>query len=396
MNDKIQAARVRAVKTLPYFSSALFAMPVIETKEVELMAADKNWRLYYHPENIQEESSSELAGRMVHLLMHLLRDHAGRCKRSEMNPEKFALAADLEINDDLRTDRIVMPEESVFPEDFDFDTGDVAEAYYNQLPDQPGQPQSQEGQKQKQAEQQACEDGSCANGDEQEYEAGEGKARKVSPQEADRLKKDAARKIKEESKKGRGNIPAGLERWADSQLSPQVNWRKELAARIRNAVNSTSGMMDYTYGRPSRRRMPNVVLPSMVGYEPTVSVVIDTSGSMSSKELSQAVAEVGGILKSCGIKRGLDVISVDAAVGGAQKVFNKNQIKLAGGGGTDMSVGIEYVADNRPETDVCIVITDSYTPWPDKKPKGMDVISVLTDGDEDSVPNWISTIKVEL
>lgn len=399
MEQKIQAARVRAVKTLPYFANALFAMPVIESRQVELMSADQDWRLYYNPDTIQEFSPAELSGRIVHLLMHLLRDHAERCKNSDMNPEKFALAADLEINDDLRTDRIIMPEESVFPEDFDFDEGDMAESYYEMLPDQPGQPQSQQGQKQKQAEQQSCKDGSCCNGKEQEHEAkGESKGRKISKEEAERLRKDAARQIKEESKKGRGDIPAGLERWADQQLEAQVNWRKELASRIRNAIKRTSGCMDYSYSRPSRRRMANVVLPSMIGFEPTVSVCIDTSGSMSDKELSQAIAEVGGILKSCGIREGLDVVSADAEVGNVQKVFSKSQIKLTGGGGTDQRIGIEYIAKHRPETDVCIVISDGWSPWDMKKPRDMAVIVVLTDGpvEQFNMPSWMQPIEVKV
>ena len=38
------------------------------------------------------------------------------------------------------------------------------------------------------------------------------------------------------------------------------------------------------------------------------------------------------------------------------------------GGGTDMGAGIVWLNENGVEPDVCVVLTDGYTPWPARAP----------------------------
>ena len=69
-------------------------------------------------------------------------------------------------------------------------------------------------------------------------------------------------------------------------------------------------------------------------------MVLDTSGSMNDGMLAQSLAEVGGVLRSLGVgRRQLDIICCDAEAFEAQKVMQANDVKLLGGGGTDMGVG---------------------------------------------------------
>ncbi len=53
--------------------------------------------------------------------------------------------------------------------------------------------------------------------------------------------------------------------------------------------------------------MPSLRQPSV-----NVAVIIDTSGSVTDNMLSQALAEVDGILKSVGLKDGVHYIACDA------------------------------------------------------------------------------------
>lgn len=419
------AARLRAVKDMPYLATAIYALQPIETDHPALptMAVDKHWRLYYNPNFCEELSVAETATCLIHEVNHLLRDHAGRAESSNLRPMIFNIAADCEINDDLAREHIVIPEGTIFPSDFDLEEGKLAEFYYQTIKDLfppedgagSGSGASQNGGGSEQdsgsssfqhpdPSQQPSHpmngaSGSCAYGERQPYELpapGAGnpsdEAPGINKAEGDLIRRGVAREI-ENHAKTRGNVPGGLKRWAESHLKPKVNWKKELSASIRNALNMTSGAYDYTYSRPSRRRLPRVVLPSMQQPVPNVAVVIDTSGSMSGKELERAVTEVGGILKSCGKREGVSVLSVDAAVHSAKKVFSKNQIELMGGGGTDMSRGIKAAEEMKPRPDVCVVITDGYTPWPDNPPRDMKVVVVLTE-DYGSVPSWAKAIKV--
>jgi predicted metal-dependent peptidase len=69
-------------------------------------------------------------------------------------------------------------------------------------------------------------------------------------------------------------------RWAETLLHPVVDWRQALQTSIRKGLFLTAGKIDYSYRRPSRRPVPNVILPSLVQPVPQVSVMLDTSGSM--------------------------------------------------------------------------------------------------------------------
>lgn len=239
--------------------------------------------------------------------------------------------------------------------------------------------------------------GSCATGQKEPWEDGppsDGDG--VSHAEGEMIRRDVARQITEHIS-AQGEAPGHWARWANEKLRPRINWRRELAAAVRHAVADVAGASDYSYARPSRRQGQigngKVVLPSLRRPVPSVAVVIDTSGSMSDAMLSQTLAEISGILKGLGQRDGITVLSVDAAVTTARKVFDARQVQLAGGGGTDMGEGIIAAAKLRPVPQVCIVLTDGYTPWPAQPPRGMKTVVVLV-GDGSS-PKWAKTITIK-
>lgn len=241
--------------------------------------------------------------------------------------------------------------------------------------------------------------GSCATGHPEPWEdgpPGEGSSPGISRVEAELIRREVARQIRERSQT-RGDIPGHWARWAEEKIRPRVDWRRELAAAVRHAVADVAGASDYSYRRPSRRQGQvgngKVILPSLRRPVPRVAVVVDTSGSISDEMLSQALAEVAGILKASGQREGVHVLAVDAAVQTCRRVFRPEQVELIGGGGTNMGAGLEAAAKLRPRPQVAIVITDGNTPWPDRPPQGTKVIVALT-GDG-KAPAWAKTIKVE-
>ena len=84
---------------------------------------------------------------------------------------------------------------------------------------------------------------------------------------------------------------------------PTIPRARVLRAAVRRAVADQAGRTDYTYSRPSRRRVPGTVQPAMRGPSVIVSVVVDTSGSMSKDDLDAAMSEVAGVLRSSGVAR---------------------------------------------------------------------------------------------
>jgi len=174
-----------------------------------------------------------------------------------------------------------------------------------------------------------------------------------------------------------------------------VPWQKVLRATVRRTVADCAGRTDYTYRRPSRRRLPRLILPSMRAPSVTVSVVIDTSGSMSEADLTAAVSEVQGVLTSSGIARDrLRLLTCDAAASAVQRVRSVRDIRLVGGGGTDMRVGIAAAEAERPCPDVVVVFTDGDTPWPQAPSRSRLVCAVISDRAPVGTPPWAATVHV--
>ncbi|MFD8738183.1 VWA-like domain-containing protein [Streptomyces sp. NPDC059618] len=144
---------------------------------------------------------------------------------------------------------------------------------------------------------------------------------------------------------------------------------------------------DYTYGRPSRRSasVPGVVLPSLRRRPPRVSVVIDTSGSVSDAELGSALLEVAAISRAVGGRRDLvTVVPCDAAARIAHPLCRAEGIPLLGGGGTDLRSGFTKALRARPRPDVVVVLTDGQTPWPAERPPCRTVVGLFPRGRSDA------------
>ena len=210
----------------------------------------------------------------------------------------------------------------------------------------------------------------------------------------------------DEASKTRGDVPGGWARTAQEHLRPQVDWRKEMSAAVKRAVTQVSGQVDYSRDKPSRRRALSrgMIKPRLVRPIPEVAVVVDTSGSMSDREQSQALSEVEEVIRSALGGAPVRVLAVDAAVHATRKAFNRNQVMLAGGGGTNMGVGIKAASELKPKPDTIIVLTDGYTPWPSDKPEGSSVVIGVIganepgrlDPAESNTPEWARTVGIPI
>jgi predicted metal-dependent peptidase len=379
---KVLAARFRAGTDRPYLASALYALSLVPTTQVPTMAVDRYWRCYVNPDFVAAIPVPELAGVWIHEASHLLRDHHGRAARL---PPPFAgdrprinLAQDCEINDDLIADGLSLPADHIRPATFGLPTGKLFEEYLPGIPPSPPCPH--------------C--GSGAYGGTEPWDLGPGGVR-VSPSEAEAIRRNTADAIRAHQR-SRGTVPAGWRRWADEVLEPTVDWRQVLAGSTRAAIGWASGAVDYTYQRPSRRAaaQPRVVFPSLRRPLPTVAIVVDTSGSMSNEDLSEAMAEVAGVLRGVGIRGNrITIFACDAAAGVAQRIARTEEFELTGGGGTDMRVGIAAALALPRPPDVIIVLTDGVTPWPDEPPPAR-VIAGLIGADPPAPPPWLESVRI--
>lgn len=389
--DHLSASRLKASYNWPYLATAFWSMVPVEKPDLPHdMAVDQYWRVYYNPSKITQHTISQTAGILYHEVCHLLRSHHKRAKAINAEPMPWNLCVDAEIDDDLRDEHVDLPEGCIFPEMLGQEPYLFAETYYENLPDPP--PIGGGG-----AGRGDC--GSCATGVAGEYEnptpaqGGEG----VGEGRAELVKRKVAEEIQQHAR-SRGSVPGQWERYAKEILNPKVSWTKELAASLRHAVAHRSGMVDYSFSRPSRRAdvFPKIVLPSLRAPLPQVAVIIDTSGSMSQKMLEQALGEVKGVLLAAGMNS-VPVIPCDAAAGTVQRVFDPKQVKLEGGGGTDMGAGMAAAAALKPRPHIVIVLTDGYTPWPSEPPPYKTIVGIFDDeSDSYPVPAYAKSIRIPL
>jgi len=391
---KLAASRLWATTQMPYLAAALFAAPIRAEPGCGTVAADRSWEIQADPDVVDQLSVEELGRLLLHLLGHLIRDHAQRADVVGLSgtdgPERWNRAADAEINDDLVAMGLVPRVAPDLPGDFAQAIGGLAESYLQAAP--AGRPWD-------------C--GSGCDGRPRPWDAagqplgedGHG----LTGQQAALLRSSVAAAIHQASAQQPGSIPGGWLRWAETVLPSRVDWRRVLAAEIRQGVASVAGAVDYTYRRPSRRAQaaPRVVLPSLHRPVPEVAIVCDTSGSMHDQLLARALAEVEGILSRAGVRQAqVRVLAVDTNVQAVRRVTRASQVQLAGGGGTDMAAGIAAAVALRPRPSVVIVLTDGYTPWPSRPPPATRVVAgILTQNQVgmrvEPPPAWVRAVLID-
>jgi predicted metal-dependent peptidase len=392
------AAVLIVQRKYPYLAAALWAVRRVRAPGLGTMAVDAGWRLFYDPATLERWDVDELSGVVYHELCHLLREHAGRGGFADRK-DLWNLAADAEINDNLDGEDVALPHGAIYPSSFGAPDDRLAEEYYRRLLEHVA-PISAAG-----PAAGAC--GGAATGEMMDglegvesaaRDGAPGRAWRVPPPigdgEQEVIRRRVARDV-DEHRRSAGSVPGHLGRWANERLEPRVDWRRELAALVRWGLAQTAGLVDYTYARPSRRQAcaGRVVLPSLRSPVPRVAAIVDTSGSMTEAMLSVALGEIRGILTAAGLREGLAVLSVDAAVHERQRVVRAESVRLTGGGGTDMGIGLAAAERLSPRPEIVVVVTDGYTPWPECAPRGIRTIVVKTDSRGTS-PSWARTVVV--
>ena len=406
---RVMAARIVAQSRWPYLSTLLFNLKIVESSQLPTLAVDDGWRMYYSPDFVMEQTAEALATMVLHEALHCVNQHGPRFRALSQSRHlhvTWNFAGDVGINHVL--DRAQMPWGDFEPLRFThlskFDVNPemgtekiffkIVE-YYEQHPEEVDQ---------------FSDCGSIIGGEARDYEISRGDSDNpaIKSDQQDVIRDQVAQEIlKHAYAKGIGSIPGELLRWAQELLEPTIDWRKALAGAFRTSLATVLGRRDYVYTRPSRRqsamRIGNheIILPSMrKPAPPAIAIIVDTSGSIGNDEITLFLSEVDGIVKANGISQGVTVIPCDADIGEIQKLRSRGAItslKLTGGGGTDMGVGIAAAGKLRPTPKIVIVLTDGFTPWPTSLPKGVETLIVCLTAEESlsTTPNWAKTILIE-
>jgi len=164
----------------------------------------------------------------------------------------------------------------------------------------------------------------------------------------------------------RGNIPGDIER-SFSAGKPKVDWKRLLRIYVSSALTKD----DYSLARPNKRWLGHgFIVPGITGEQvPLIVVALDTSGSMSQKQISNAVNEVRGIAEGVADFRLLicdhkvqEIVTLE----GLEDWIKKGKAK--GGGGTSHIPVFDYMKQQKLLPDLFIGLTDLFSEFPKTRP----------------------------
>lgn len=190
--------------------------------------------------------------------------------------------------------------------------------------------------------------------------------------------------------KSRGTIPGELQGYIDELNKiepPKFNWK----AYLRNFVGGST----QTDTKKTRRKFSKRFKGSP-GLKITerlhVLVGVDTSGSVSTRELAEFFHEMHHMFKT-GTE--ITVVQCDTQISNIQKYRSSDdgKIKLYGRGGTSFDPVVDYFNENRRKFSCLIYFTDGEAPAPQNMPSGRTLWVLSTQsGMTDHLPG--KTIKL--
>ena len=186
----------------------------------------------------------------------------------------------------------------------------------------------------------------------------------------------------ESAKRMAGKIPAALEDELGQLLAPKISWQDIIRTRLLKA-RAGNGRNDWTRFR-SRPMFSGLLVPKKRNYFSTFGCLLDTSGSMSSQDMTYGVSQ----LASLDEKAEGSITCADAEIywENTTKIKKANveelsKVKIQGRGGTLFADYFTDYEKNIGKCDFLIVITDGFLLNEDvanMKDPGVDVYWLIT------------------
>lgn len=336
--NKLTKAIVSLLSIKPFYGYLLLKFKINKTKDIPTMGVFINDKinLIYNEDFVESLELFDLVNVLEHECEHILRNHIPRAKQiageDSQFHKKFNIAADAAINngslvktvdkiegvtvDRLNKEMKAKIEEKDKTKVFEsLEQYQSAEYYYNKI---------------NEFIDENFDESDLGNtiDDHSVWERSEGT--KEMQQEV--IKKNVNDSVKECG--GIGKLSGHLASLVNEMNKSQVNWKQQLRQFFVNSIKSkkipTRKKRNRRYGiiQPGVKRKPDVKL----------AVCVDTSGSVSDKELSMFWAEIDAI-NSLDIP--ITVIEADCTVNNVYPYEKKNKPEFKGRGGTSYQPAID-------------------------------------------------------
>ena len=385
LQDKLQKDVVTLLHNEPFYGHILVGITKIIDTELPAAAAvsvAKYITLKVNPDMYFKEKDEHRTGILKHELLHVILKHVLRGKKCPLR-QRANVAADLAVNPIVGKSNL--PEWTLWPELYELPTNLTFEQYYDQLPDSKVihlslSDSSGEGE----GEENPWLIPGHSTVDEHNWDNEEEGMDPVDATLAEIVIDDIIR----QATKHCGDTPSELKGLIHYREKKTIPWQTIL----RRFFGTSRANLDYTKKRISKRygTRPGTKFQESA----TVVLGVDSSGSISDKQLDMFMTEVAHAHKTGLVD--IWVVVCDCEIHEIIHPFNKANVKMVSGrGGTDFRPVIEWaesLGKGHPQIDSTIMLTDGYGPAPEKRPR-FPVLWVLThDGEQPA--KWGQVLRI--
>jgi predicted metal-dependent peptidase len=330
-----------------------------ESPLVSTAGIDKNANIYFNEQFIQTCSDDMLHFVLAHEVMHLLLGHFDR--QGARDSKMWNVAGDILINHMLaqhfREKGISLNlNDACTADKFGVDVPDEAttEQIYDEL-----MREVEKARKQADSMPKGAPDDLMPNNN---SDPSEGTCIRENSESTPVTEKEWSETGLESATRARmaGNCPKFMERVVDALNNSKVPWNQVLAYYLRQKL-CYNAKNRHTFTPPNRRYLyQDIILTSRIGTKkPSVAFCIDTSGSMSPKDLAEGMSELDAIRKL--YKVPVYFMECDYDIASARWVSPYEEIpKVKGGGGTSFVPVMKHLTDNKIDVDALVFFTDGY------------------------------------
>ena len=378
IETKLIAARTWLVIDKPFLGALALRLPLKEAdpKWCQTTATDAR-SFYYNRDYIKSLSFAQTKFILAHEALHCALSHFSR--REHRNKRRWDLACDFAINPLLLADGLAPPPGAHILDNF---KGMTAEEIYpciqentdDELMDQhlydqdPQQGTGEHGGTGGGQQQEQDKDSGGSHAETDENAGGAAQPPPLSATERDALGKQWQQRMAGAAQQAMqaGKLGGSMARLVDHLLQPQLPWRMLLARYMTQSSRS-----DYSFAHPSRREGA-AILPGMRSQQVDLVVALDTSGSISDKEMKEFLSEINAIKGQVGARIILHACDEKLAEAGPWTFEPWEEVtlpaKLDGGGGTKFTPVFEWAGFQDQQPNLLLYFTDARGEFPKAEP----------------------------
>lgn len=408
--SKVQRARTQLAMMEPFFSTILFRHEMIETDLVSFAAVTPRGQILYNPKCEDSLTVEQVVFLLAHEVLHIVYDHAGR--QNGRDHQIWNIASDMVINETL----LALGIGRFIEGGMRYSTAEdmTSEHVYDLISkEEPYKSLSGYGDKQKEKKKSRSSGSSGLPDNLRDLVPEQGKAgdndplgeasKKFGKAMTDDEKRIYDATVKQEiaqatvaakmQTRQMGNGMGNFLRQMEALVQPPaLPWYEQLERFMTHFISQGN-----SWKRPNKRfshaYLPTTdKLPAMGG----VVIGIDTSGSISSKELGAFAKHINDLIEDCRPEK-VFVVYCDSEINRVDEypIGETPEFYMVGGGGTDMTRICQWVREScDEEVDACVIFTDGWTPYPSKAEMVVPTKWVLTS--DRQVPEHIDVLRFDL